>query len=389
MKIALLTDGIWPYVIGGMQKHSYLLCKHLANAGIQVHLYYTADNDLEKSALSAIFEKKELENITGFFISFSSVIKVPGHYLMESYKYSKAIFDVFRHYRNEYDLIYIQGFSGWYTLTHKKDLNIPPCLVNFHGLEMFQPSASLTSWLQNQMFRPFVKKILKSADYVQSLGGKLTDSLNKTGIPENKIILSGIGIEDKWLSEEIMHFDKETKRIFTFIGRYERRKGISELTCAIRNNINLYNAEFHFIGPIPADKMLTNDNVYYYGLLQNEEQIKRLLDKTDFLLVPSYSEGMPTVILEAMARSCAIIATDVGAVSELVSNKNGILVKSPKEIEKAIKEALQMNREIITEKQKYSRSLVEKFTWNRLVKKMIETINSKILLKEGRKDNDT
>ena len=44
--------------------------------------------------------------------------------------------------------------------------------------------------------------------------------------------------------------------------------------------------------------------------------------------MPSLSEGMPTVILEAMARGKAVIATDVGAVSELVSEENGVLIQA-------------------------------------------------------------
>ena len=41
------------------------------------------------------------------------------------------------------------------------------------------------------------------------------------------------------------------------------------------------------------------------------------LDECDVLLLPSLSEGMPTVVLEAMARGLKIIGTDVGAMSEL------------------------------------------------------------------------
>ena len=40
MHIALLTDGIFPFVIGGIQKHSYYLVKYLAQEGIKVDLYH-------------------------------------------------------------------------------------------------------------------------------------------------------------------------------------------------------------------------------------------------------------------------------------------------------------------------------------------------------------
>ena len=51
------------------------------------------------------------------------------------------------------------------------------------------------------------------------------------------------------------------------------------------------------------------------------------MDNCDILICPSYSEGMPNVILEGMSRGLAIITTDVGANELLVSNENGKLIK--------------------------------------------------------------
>ena len=43
MRIALITDGIYPYVMGGMQKHSYFLAKFLAKNKIYVDLFHYQD----------------------------------------------------------------------------------------------------------------------------------------------------------------------------------------------------------------------------------------------------------------------------------------------------------------------------------------------------------
>ena len=51
------------------------------------------------------------------------------------------------------------------------------------------------------------------------------------------------------------------------------------------------------------------------------------MDVCDVLICPSYSEGMPNVILEGMSRGLAIIATDVGATDQLVDDTNGKLIK--------------------------------------------------------------
>ncbi len=44
--------------------------------------------------------------------------------------------------------------------------------------------------------------------------------------------------------------------------------------------------------------------------------------------MPSYSEGFPNVILEAMACFCAIISTKVGAIPYILDNNSGICVES-------------------------------------------------------------
>jgi glycosyltransferase involved in cell wall biosynthesis len=57
--------------------------------------------------------------------------------------------------------------------------------------------------------------------------------------------------------------------------------------------------------------------------------IPELLKLFDVYVLPSLSEGMPMVLLEAMAAGCPIVATDVGGVSKVVRNgENGLLVKA-------------------------------------------------------------
>jgi len=58
----------------------------------------------------------------------------------------------------------------------------------------------------------------------------------------------------------------------------------------------------------------------YHGVIRDKQQMMDVMDSCHVLLLPSLSEGMPTVVLEAKARGLAIIATDVGAVSELQSD---------------------------------------------------------------------
>lgn len=324
MRIALVTDGIFPYVIGGMQKHSYYLCKYLVKMGVEVDLYHTNQSSYDISKLE-LFSDEEKLKINSIVIKFPESDKMPGHYLRSSYKYSLAVYDALKK-RTAVDFIYCKGFSGWKLAQEKKSKTIiTPLAVNFHGYEMFQPAPSFKSRIeQHLLFRGPVKFICTHADYVFSYGSKIDDVIKSIPIPASKIIAIPTGIEAAWLNENI----KPTAAIkkFLFIGRYERRKGIQELTHAITKLAD-QNCEFHFIGPIPPEKQLNKSNVIYHGSINNQEEIKAITKSCDVLICPSYSEGMPNVIMEGMASGLAIIASNVGAVNLLVDKENGYLLE--------------------------------------------------------------
>ena len=66
-------------------------------------------------------------------------------------------------------------------------------------------------------------------------------------------------------------------------------------------------------------------NVQLLGRVDDEE-LDRLYRNCDAFVLPTRFEGMPTVVLEAMARAKPILVSDVGATAELVDPRNGYLL---------------------------------------------------------------
>ena len=380
MRIALITDGIWPYVLGGMQKHSYYLCKYLAQQNVYVDLYHFNQSNYDISKLE-FFTEEERIYINSIIIDFPKSLPFPGHYIYNSYKHSKLIFEAIKDKLPIYDFIYTKGFTGWVLINQKSNGKIKCAKigVNFHGYEMFQKAPDFKIKLQHFfLLRNPVKIISQKADIVFSYGGKITDIIRSLGVTPEKIIELPSGVESNSLSNEIKPVGQILR--FLFLGRYERRKGIEELNDAIATIVSKeqkQKTEFHFIGPIPQEKHLQNKAVIYHGEIRDKVKLTAAIKNCDVLICPSWSEGMPNVILEAMANGLTVIATDVGAVNVLVNNKTGYLITNSNSVE--ILHAIETvcnstNTDVKEKKQNALNYIKESFVWEKLINKFLNSI---------------
>jgi glycosyltransferase involved in cell wall biosynthesis len=372
MNICLLTDGITPYVTGGMQRHSFNLCEALLKSGNNVTLVHCLS---EKSSLPKNEEVKALfenaENLTVHTLRFPKYGAMPGHYIKESYQYSCSITSLLKEKFSSFDLIYVKGFSGWDLLQQKKKGKIKTgaVLVNFHGLEMFQAPASFGERLKSYLLKSPVKWNLEQADYCVSYGGKITSLLNRIGIPSTKILVIPGAVSDSTLLEKR---NLPTNSKFLFIGRYERRKGVEELMQVVTSMPDL---EISFVGSIPPSKKINRANIHYYGEVKEVNALNKILDEHTFIIAPSHSEGMPNVLLEGMSRGLIPIATRVGAVEELIDNTNGFLIepKSVDAISKSIQAALELGQDEVLQLSTQSiHKIKSKFTWSLITAETID-----------------
>ncbi len=375
MRIALLTDGIWPYRIGGMQKHSYYLVKYLVRNGVEVDLYHLNESKFDISKLE-FFSEEEKKFIRPFVFTFPNKGKWPWHYLSESKAHSKMMYEHFVK-QTPVDFIYTKGYTSWYFIKQKQNgKKLPPIGIRLHGYEIFQASRSLLNWYRNKLYMPLIKYLNKNADYIYSYGGGITEII-KQNIPGslNKIIEIPAGIEIEWIFENNKKVNSPLR--FAFLGRYDIRKGIKELTEALKNVVGKNPFEFHFIGPIPDEFKINSTQIKYHGVVTEAEKIKSILRETDVFVLPSHSEGMPNVIVEAMASGCAVLATDVGAVNVLVNEENGWLIPpiNTKAIEEKMLQIINGDVKNIEEKKNNSvKKVKQHFLWGDVILQEINAI---------------
>lgn len=86
------------------------------------------------------------------------------------------------------------------------------------------------------------------------------------------------------------------------------------------------------------------NNVDFKGTLPNGEPVLKWMDTLDILLVPSFQEGLPRVLIEAMSRGCPAVGAKTGGIPELINprmiHKPGNYKKLANDIEKVMNDKM-------------------------------------------------
>lgn len=122
-------------------------------------------------------------------------------------------------------------------------------------------------------------------------------------------------------------------RVFLNVGRLLRRKGQDELVNAVHSLRNQFPQTRVLIAGEGNYKPQLQQRIDSLGLQANvillgqRNDIPALLNMADYFVFPSHYEGLGGAIIEAMLAGKPIVATDIPAVRELISNKqHGLLV---------------------------------------------------------------
>ena len=131
------------------------------------------------------------------------------------------------------------------------------------------------------------------------------------------------------LTQKIKSEDRDGNSIL-FVGHVVPEKGIFEFLSAVKS---LDNLKIDIYGPLNdsviknIQEKYSNEEFYkriiFHGL-QPSEEIYEKMRKASLFVLPTYSEGFPLVIMEAMACGCPIVATPVGAIQEMLTYQGEI-----------------------------------------------------------------
>ena len=331
MNIAISTNSTWNFI-----KFRKSLARSLLKKNHKVFLL--SENDKYKKYLQ--------KNIKFIHIPINrSPISIVNDFLL--------IFFFLKIFK-EYNINLFLGFShkiniyGGFACKLK---NIK-CILNLTGLG--------TAFINNN----FLKKIIfifyklikfkKSYFLFHNYQDKNLFIKNKILSKEYCFLVPGSGI--KIVKKKIKRLNKINYIIFTFIGRLLIHKGIKEFLYAaervIKSNKKKY-IYFNIIGDIDnlnissinknlISKYKKNSKINFLG---HKENVNKYISKSDCIVLPSYREGLPRVILESLLLERPVIATNVPGCNRIIKNNfNGILCNARSDIslEKAINKFLNL-----------------------------------------------
>ena len=204
--------------------------------------------------------------------------------------------------------------------------------------------------------RRLVKRTLREADFIVTKSSELSEQVISLGAAQGKVrpILNGcdgaiFSPGDRSRARARLGVEQRSKLV-VFTGRLVAVKGLGELLLALRRlHDSGDRVEAALIGDGPLEfelrqrcaELNLSGSVHFLGS-RSPEEIAEWLRASDLFCLPSYSEGCPNVVLEALACGRPVVATKVGGVPEIVDSGCGILVppRDPEGLAAGIRQAL-------------------------------------------------
>jgi len=179
----------------------------------------------------------------------------------------------------------------------------------------------------------------------------------------------------------------EDATVITFVGRIIYAKGVHDLIDAfaqVKNQVS--NAKLLIAGHGPYLEQLKKlagqtgcgSDIFFLGQKDLQEVVD-ILSASDIFVNPSYSEGLPTSVMEAASVGLPIVATDVGGTREIIEHgKSGIIIApgQPSKITEALLSLIHNHQMASELGEAAKRRMKQKFDWGQIVDSYVEIYNA-------------
>ena len=337
MKIAFVTYEYPPFVLGGAGKYAAGLTKELTKLGHDVAVFTPqtaslSDEELNRNAVEVVPAR----------INAALPFPILQHWLGLPKQIAEAEKNA------PFDIIHFNGNCYWFL---NRKLSCAPYVMTVHHLAADVAEQSNKNWITRaKNIRGETSPIYL---FIENRGIECSNRIiavsehTKTRIVErystrpDKIdrVYEATDFDEATFSVGALKEIKEEMAlpnapVVLFVGRVDdRRKGLDHLLNAFRDVLTTQRASLLVVGSGSqararrlAASLNIGENVFFAGKV-DESSLRKCYALCTVYVCPSRLEGFGLTLLEAFASGKPVVATNVGAMPEIVSEKNGSLVE--------------------------------------------------------------
>jgi len=213
-----------------------------------------------------------------------------------------------------------------------------PIVCTSHGGDLYGLNSGLLKKLKIY--------VLNQVDKITVVSQAMKQEILKLGVSENKIEVISMGVDLQNTFIPNPHIQR-TKKSILFVGRLVEKKGLFYLLEAFEKIIKKYpESILNIVGSGTDEIQLKqqienlniNQKVRFLGAIENT-QLPALYQQHEIVVFPSIigkdgdREGFGLVLVEALGCECAIIATDLPAMQDILTDQQNALIVPQKNVE--------------------------------------------------------
>ena len=207
-----------------------------------------------------------------------------------------------------------------------------PVVVTSHGGDLFALNGTSISGVK--------KWVLQHSDHISVVSNVMKSKCESMGVSKDKISVLPMGVD--LLDQFIPGLEGGSSASLVYVGRLVEKKGVRFLIEAMAILVKKYPyLHLTIVGDGPErdellhlrHTLLLHDNITFLGSLINSD-LPVVLRKSSIAVVPSIvaksgdQEGLGLVTVEAMGAGCAVVASELPAIRDVINDgETGLLVK--------------------------------------------------------------